>query len=162
MGYETTLALITPFAAWSVWGGWARRTVMAALRVSDRHRSTRLLWAAAGLAILLWLPGPAWADEMCQGSRPVDPRNSGLNVLEIKVAPEGITGRITNTSAKTAVGVMVWVNFFRSARGGLFGRQCMPIGDMAPGEERPFQGPPSAEAAAAESWTHAAEALDWR
>ncbi len=63
---------------------------------------------------------------------------------------------------KTAVGVMVWLSYFRSARGGLFARQCTPIGDMAPGEVRSFQGPPSAEAAAAESWSHAAEALDWR
>jgi hypothetical protein len=57
---------------------------------------------------------------------------------------------------------MVWINYFRTARGGLFGRGWIPIGDLAPGEERPFQGPPSAEAAEAESWTHAAEALDWR
>jgi len=92
----------------------------------------------------------------------MDPRNSDLDVLEINVGPQGITGRITNTSGKTAVGVMVWVNYFRSARGGLFDRQCMPIGDMAPGEERSFQGPPSAGAAEAESWKHAAEALDWR
>jgi hypothetical protein len=82
--------------------------------------------------------------------------------MEINVTPEGITGRITNTSGKTAVGVMVWVNYFRSARGGPLGRQCMPIGDMAPGEQRPFQGSPPAGAAEAESWSHAAEALDWR
>ena len=63
----------------------------------------------------------------------MDPRNSDLDVLEINVGPQGITGRITNTSGRTAVGVMVWVNYFRSARGGLFDRQCMPIGDMAPG-----------------------------
>lgn len=132
------------------------------LRVSYRHRGTRLRWTSVAVAILLWLPAPALSDEMCKGSRPVDPRNSGLNVVEINVAPVGITGKIKNTSGNTAVGVMVWVNYFRSARGGLFGRECIPIGDMAPGEERPFQGPASAEAAEAESQTHAAEALDWR
>ncbi len=135
---------------------------MAGLRVSYRHRGTRLLWTSVALAILLWLPGPALGDEMCKGSRPVDPRNSELDVLEINVAPEGITGKIKNTSGNTAVGVMVWINYFRSARGGLFGRQCIPIGDMPPGEERPFQGRSSAEAGEAESRTHAAEALDWR
>jgi hypothetical protein len=124
--------------------------------------SVAILLTSLALALLLCLPGPTWADEMCQGSRPMDPRNSGLDVLEINVAPEGITGRIKNTSGDTAVGVMVWVNFLRSARGGLLGQQCIPIGDMASGEERPFQGPPSAEAAEAESWSHAAEALDWR
>jgi len=121
-----------------------------------------ILLTSVALALLLCLPGSGLADEMCKGSRPVDPRNSGLDVLEINVAPEGITGTIKNTSGDTAVGVMVWVNYFRSARGGLFDRQCMPIGDMAPGEERAFQGPPSAGAAEAESWSHAAEALDWR
>ena len=135
---------------------------MAELSFSCRNWGIRLLWTSVALALLLWVPGPALADEMCQGSRPVDPRNSGLDVLEINVAPEGITGRIKNTSGDTAVGVMVWVNYFRSARGGLFGQACIPIGEMAPGEERAFQGPPSAEAAEAESWTHAAEALDWR
>ncbi len=135
---------------------------MAGLRVSYRHRGTHLLWTSVALAILLWLPGLALSDEMCKGSRPLDPRNSDLDVLEINVAPEGITGKIKNTSGNTAVGVMVWVNYFRSARGGLFSRQCIPIGDMAPGEERPFQGPPFAEADEAESRTHAAEALDWR
>jgi hypothetical protein len=130
-------------------------------RIAVTCRVAILLMPMA-LALLLCLPGAAWADEMCQGSRPMDPRNSDLDVLEINVAPQGVTGRITNTSGKTAVGVMVWVNYFRSARGGLFDRQCMPIGDMAPGEERSFQGPPSAGAAEAESWKHAAEALDWR
>jgi hypothetical protein len=37
----------------------------------------------------------------------MDPRNSDLDVLEINVGPQGFTGRITNTSGKTAVGVMV-------------------------------------------------------
>ena len=124
--------------------------------------SVAILLMSMALALLLFLPGHAWADEMCQGSRPMDPRNSDLDVLEINVAPQGVTGKITNTSGKTAVGVMVWVNYFRSARGGLFDRQCMPVGDMAPGEERSFQGPPAAGAAEAESWKHAAEALDWR
>jgi hypothetical protein len=124
--------------------------------------SIATLLTSLALGLLLCLPGPAWADEMCQGSRPMDPRNSDLDVLEISVAPEGITGRIANTSGQTAVGVMVWVNYFRSSGGGLFDRQCMPIGDMAPGEERSFQAPPSLGAAEAESWKHAAEALDWR
>lgn len=121
-----------------------------------------ILLTLLALALLLCLPGAGLADEMCQGSRPMDPRNSDLDVLEINVVPEGITGRIENTSGDTAVGVMVWVNFFRGARGGLLGQQCIPIGDMASGEERPFRSPPSAEATAAESWSHAAEALDWR
>jgi hypothetical protein len=121
-----------------------------------------ILLTAVALALLLCLPVSGLADEMCKGSRPVDPRNSGLDVLEINVAPEGVTGRIKNTSGDTAVGVMIWINFFRSARGGLFGQQCIPIGDMASGEERPFRSPPSTEAAEAESWSHAAEALDWR
>jgi len=124
--------------------------------------SVTILLTSVALALLLCLPGSSLADEMCKGSRPVNPRNSSLDVLEINVAPEGTTGRIKNTSGDTAVGVMVWVNFLRSARGGLLGQQCIPIGDMAPGEERPFQGPPSAEAAATEAWSHAAEALDWR
>jgi hypothetical protein len=69
--------------------------------------SVAILLMSMALALLLCLPGPAWADEMCQGSRPMDPRNSDLDVLEINVGPQGITGRITNTSGKTAVGVMV-------------------------------------------------------
>jgi|MudIll2142460700_1097286.scaffolds.fasta_scaffold576959_1 hypothetical protein len=123
---------------------------------------TAILLTSVALALLVCLPGSALADEMCKGSRPADPRNSGLDVLEINVAPEGIAGRIKNTSGDTAVGVMVWINYFRGARGGLLAQQCIPIGDMASGEERPFQGPPSAEAAEAGNWTHAAEALDWR
>ena len=124
--------------------------------------SVAILLTSVALALVLCLPGTSLADEMCKGSRPVDPRNSSLDVLEINVSPEGITGRIKNTSGDTAVGVMVWVNFQRSARGGLLGQQCIPIGEMASGEERPFQGAPSAEGAVAEAWTHAAEALEWR
>jgi len=69
--------------------------------------STAILLTSLALALLVCLPGPAWADEMCQGSRPMDPRNSDLDVLEINVGPQGINGRITNTSDRTAVGVMV-------------------------------------------------------
>lgn len=99
---------------------------------------------------------------MCQGSRPVDPRNSGLDVLEITLNEAGIAGRIKNTSDDTAVGVMIWVNYFLSARGGLIGQQCIPIGELPAGEERPFHALLAAEAAEAERWTHAAEALEWR
>jgi hypothetical protein len=135
---------------------------MAGWLFSCRNWGAGLLWTSVALALFLWVSGPALADEMCQGSRPANPRNSDLDVLEIHIAPEGITGRIKNTSDDTAVGVMVWISYFRGARGGLFARGCIPIGDMAPGEERLFQGRPPAGAAQAESWTHAAEALEWR
>ena len=133
-------------------GGW----------LSCRNWGKRLLWTSVAVALLLSVSGAALGDEMCQGSRPANPRNSDLDVLEIHVAPEGSTGKIKNTSDDTAAGVMVWINYFRSARGGLFARVCIPIGDMAPGEERLFQGPSASEAAEAESWSHAAEALDWK
>ena len=53
-----------------------------------------ILLTLLALALLLCLPGAGLADEMCQGIRPMDPRNSDLDVLEINVSPEGITGRI--------------------------------------------------------------------
>lgn len=114
------------------------------------------------MALLVGVFGRAGADEMCQGSRPVDPRNSRLDVLEININQAGIAGWIKNSSDKTAVGVMVWVNYFRSARGGLIGQQCIPIGDLTAGERRPFRASQSVKASEAESWTHAAEALDWK
>ena len=135
---------------------------MAPILVLGSYRWVTRLWVMVALAILLWPPGLAQADETCKGGRPMNPRNSRLNVLEIGVGQGGIAGRIKNTSGDRAVGVMIWVNYFRSVRGGLVGQQCIAVGDLASGEERRFQAPRSMETLGAESWTHAAEALDWK
>ena len=63
-----------------------------------------ILLTLLALALLLCLPGAGLADEMCQGSRPMDPRNSDLDVLEINVSPEGITGRIKKGPTERAGG----------------------------------------------------------
>ena len=65
-----------------------------------------ILLTLLALALLLCLPGAGLADEMCQGSRPMDPRNSDLDVLEINVSPEGITGRIKKGPTEREGGVV--------------------------------------------------------
>jgi hypothetical protein len=99
---------------------------------------------------------------MCAGKRPLDPRNARLKVLELRVADDAVSGRIKNDSGERAVGAMVWVNFYMTRRGGLLGQQCIPIGDLAAGEERSFRATPQADVFKAEATDYAAEALSWR
>jgi hypothetical protein len=102
------------------------------------------------------------AQEMCAGKRPLDPRNARLKVLELQVTDDAVSGRIKNDGGERAIGAMVWVNYYMSRRGGLLGQQCIPIGDLGAGEERPFRATPTADVFKAESTDYAAEALSWK
>jgi hypothetical protein len=99
---------------------------------------------------------------MCTGKRPLDPRNARLKVLDLRVTDDAVSGRIKNDSGEGAVGVMVWVNYYMSRRGGLLGQQCIPIGDLRAGEERPFRATPTADLFKSEATDYAAEALSWK
>jgi len=105
---------------------------------------------------------PSFAQEMCTGKRPLDPRNARLKILDIRVTDDAVSGRIKNDSGEMAIGAMVWVNYYMSRRGGLLGQQCIPIGDLGAGEERPFRANPTASVFKAESTDYAAEALSWK
>ena len=104
----------------------------------------------------------AFAQEMCTGKRPLDPRNARLKVLDLRVTDDVVFGRIKNDSGEGAVGVMIWVNYYMSRRGGLLGQQCIPIGDLSAGQERPFRATPTMSVFKAESTDYAAEALSWK
>ena len=110
----------------------------------------------------LWPAALTLAQEMCTGKRPLDPRNARLKVLDLQVADDAVSGRIKNDSGEGAAGVMVWVNYYMSKRGGLLGQQCIPIGDLRAGEERPFRADPTVDAFKSEATDYAAEALSWR
>ena len=114
------------------------------------------------VALLLCMPGSAIADEPCQGKRALDPRNARLQVLDLQVGQQGVLGRVRNGGGETALGVMVWVNYYLSRRGGLTAQQCIAVGDLRPGEERPFAGGPPAEAARTEAFDYAVDAVGWR
>ncbi len=124
--------------------------------------SARRLVVAALASVLLHAPLLSFAQEACQGPRKLDPRSSRLQVVAIHVSPGGIAGRVKNTGDETAVGAGVWVNFYTSRRGGFAGQQCVPIGDLAPGEERDFLAVPQVDTARVEAWDYAADVAVWR
>ncbi len=113
-------------------------------------------------ALLSALPAPLFAQQSCQGRRAVDPRSAKLRVLEIHVARDGVAGRVQNSGGERALGAAVWINYYASRRGGLLGQQCIPLGDLASGEERAFLVPVQVDAAQVQAWDYAVEAADWR
>ena len=120
------------------------------------------LWLGLSLAFALFVAGLSAADEPCKGRRGLDPRTARLQVLDIQVTQQGIVGKVKNSSDETALGVMVWVNYYMTRRGGLMAQQCIPVGDLRSGEERGFQALLHSEANRAESWDYAADAAGWR
>jgi hypothetical protein len=126
----------------------------------SRRLGLRVVCAAL-VALLSSVPA-GFAQEMCKGKRPLDPRNARLKVLDIRVTDDVVVGRIKNDSGETASGAMIWVSYFMSRGGGLLGQQCIPIGDLSGGEERPFRANPVVEVLKAEAWDYAAEALSWK
>lgn len=113
-------------------------------------------------ALMLLVPRTAVADQGCQGRRALDPRTARLQVLNFQVGQQGIVGSVKNNSGETALGVGVWVNYYLSRRGGLAGQQCIPVGDLKSGEERPFAALPIDQAARAEAFDYAVDASGWR
>jgi hypothetical protein len=71
-------------------------------------------------------------------------------------------GRVKNNAGETALGVGVWVNYYLSRRGGLIGQQCIPVGDLRPGEDRAFRAATIAEADRAEGFDFTVDAAGWR
>ena len=136
------------------------------MRSGGQHAETirgrtvvRFLLAAA---LTLLVAGPAVAQEPCQGGRLRDPRTSRLQMLDLRVGKHLIVGKVRNTSSETALGVMVWVNYYIGRRGGLSAQQCIPLGDLGSGEERAFQASPIPEADRTESYDYAVDAVGWR
>lgn len=119
-------------------------------------------WVGVAAALVLLVLGTAAADEGCQGRRALDPRTARLQVLDLQVGQQGIVGRVRNNSDETALGVGVWVNFYLSRRGGLAGQQCIPVGDLKAGDERPFSALPIDQALRAEAFDYAVDASGWR
>jgi hypothetical protein len=85
-----------------------------------------------------------------------------LQALDVQITRQAIAGRIKNTSNETALGVMVWVNYYMGRRGGLMAQQCIPVGNVNPGEERGFLAAPTPEAARAEGVDYTVDAVGWR
>ncbi len=135
---------------------------MATERRSGARRWLVLLAACLAVGGVAGPASVSLAQEMCAGKRPLDPRNARLKILDLRVTDDAVSGRIKNDSGERAVGAMLWVNFYMSRRGGLLGQQCIPIGDLAAGEERPFRATPTADIFKAEATDYAAEALSWR
>jgi hypothetical protein len=135
---------------------------MKTARQSGARRWLVLLVMCLTIGGILGVASVSLAEEMCAGKRPLDPRNARLKILDIQVTDDAVSGRIKNDSGERAIGAMVWVNYYRSRRGGLLGQQCIPIGDLAAGEERPFRETPKADVFKAEATDYAAEALSWR
>ena len=134
---------------------------------NEKKRATKGMgmgcgWLGLIAALALVVPGWAAADEGCQGRKALDPRTARLQVLNLQVGRDGIAGSVKNTSSETALGVGVWVNYYLSRRGGLAGQQCIPIGDLKPGEERPFAAIPIDQAARTEAFDYAVDASGWR
>ncbi len=119
-------------------------------------------WLWLAVVLLTCVPERATADEPCQGKRALDPRTARLQMVSIDLGKQGIVGRVRNTGGETALGVMVWVNYYIGRRGGLMAQQCIPVGDLRSGEERAFQAYPISEADRAESWDYAADAVGWK
>ena len=119
-------------------------------------------WLGMVAALTLLVPRPAAADEPCKGRGPLDPRTARLQVLDLRIGGEGIVGKVKNTSGETAIGVMVWVNYYIGRRGGLSAQQCIPVGDLQSGEERSFLAIPIPEADGKEAFDYAVAAVGWR
>jgi hypothetical protein len=119
-------------------------------------------WLGIVAALILLVPRPAAADEPCKGRGPLDPRTVRLQVLDFRIGGEGIVGKVKNTSGETALGVMVWVNYYIGRRGGLSAQQCIPVGDLQSGEERSFLAIPIPEADGKETFDYAVAAVGWR
>jgi hypothetical protein len=105
--------------------------------------------------------GTAATQEPCKGSGP-RPRNARLQVLDLQVGQQGILGRVKNGGNEIALGVMIWVNYYIGRRGGLTAQQCIPVGDLNPGEERTFMAVPVADAAGTQAYDYAADAAGWK
>jgi hypothetical protein len=124
---------------------------------------TRLVVSVLALAAMLAaLPAPLPAQQSCQGRRAVDPRSAKLRVLDIQVTRDGVAGRVQNSGGESALGAAVWINYYASRRGGLLGQQCIPLGDLAAGEERTFLAPVQVDSSQVQAWDYAVEAADWR
>jgi len=119
-------------------------------------------WMGIVATLILLVPRPAAADEPCKGRGPLDPRTARLQVLDLRIGGEGIVGKVKNTSGETAIGVMVWVNYYIGRRGGLSAQQCIPVGDLQSGEERSFLAIPISEADGKEAFDYAVAAVGWR
>lgn len=117
-------------------------------------------WLGLVVAVIFLVKGPAAADDPCE-RKPLDPRSGQLHFLGIEVTWESIAGRVKNQSSDTALGVRVWVNYYMSRRG-LAAQQCIPVGDLSPGEERDFQASPIPEVENAEAYAYTMDALGWR
>ncbi len=130
---------------------------------SSRARRAALVgcWLGLVVALAFSAQGPAAADDPCE-RKPLDPRSGRLQFLDIGVGREGIAGRVKNHSSETALGVRVWVNYYVSRRGGLAAQQCIPVGDLSPGEERDFQVSPIPDVERAEGYTYTVDAIGWR
>lgn len=134
----------------------------ARIRAATGNRVRAGRWLGVGVALILLLPGPVAAEEPCQGKRGLDPRTARLQVLDFQIGRGGVVGGVKNKSSETALGVGVWVNYYQSRRGGLLGQQCIPVGELRPGEERAFLAAPMAEAERAESLDFAVDAAGWQ
>ena len=113
------------------------------------------------LAVLL-SPVPSGAQSACDSRGRMDPRSARLRVSNLIVTREGVAGKITNTTSETALGAAVWVNFYQTRRGGPLGQQCIPIGELAGGEERAFVAPVQVDTTQVEAWDYAVDAGGWR
>jgi hypothetical protein len=106
--------------------------------------------------------GPASAQEACQGKRGLDPRTGRLQVIGLRITSQGVVGTLKNTSSDTALGAMIWVNYYATRRGGPTGQQCIPVGDLRSGEEKAFAAAPIPEAGGSEAFDYAADAAGWK
>ncbi len=135
--------------------------------MANGHRVPRAVvrvgrWLPLLVSLTLLAPGSLLAQEPCQGKRQVDPRSARLQVMDLRVTSQGVMGRMRNTASDTALGAMLWVNYYATRRGGPKGQQCIPVGDLQPGEERAFGAPIIPEAGGSESFDYAADAAGWR
>lgn len=129
---------------------------------AQARRGSLAAWCLVlGGVLIFSVQGPAAADDPCE-RRPLDPRSGQLHFLGIEVTWEGIAGRVKNQSSDTALGVRVWVSYYLSRRGGLAAQQCIPVGDLGPGEERDFQASPIPQIESAEAFAYTADAIGWR
>ena len=126
-----------------------------------RRAALTACWLGVVVALVFFAQGPAAAEDPCE-RKPLDPRSGQLHFLGIEVNRGGIAGRVKNQSGETALGVRVWVNYYMSRRGGLAAQQCIPVGDLSPGEERDVQASPIAEAENTEAYTYTVDAIGWR
>jgi hypothetical protein len=120
-------------------------------------------WLGMLVALAILLQGMASAGDPCE-RRPLDPRSARLQVVDIHVTADGVSGSVkhTGSSSDTAIDVVVWVNYYLGTRGGIIGQQCILVGDIRPGEERDFTARAPAEAGRARAFDTAVAATEWR